>query len=287
MTPAEIFKKVRRIQIQTNRLASDILAGSYRSVFKGKGLEFEEVREYQPGDEIRHVDWNVTARMNSPFVKIFREERELTLMLMVDVSGSAHFGKKKELIAEVGGILSFSAIKNNDRVGLILFSDRVEKYLPPRRGTRHVLWVIRELLNFQPASRGTDINAALSFYGKLQKQTGICFLISDFIQADYAHSMQITAQRHDLIAVHTIDPLEKQMVPAGLVEFQDLETGEMTCVDTADPGLIQFQKLQYQKRKRYLQTVVNKAGIGLIELPTDQPYLPLLRKFFNSRERRL
>lgn len=286
MTPAEIIKKIRRIQIQTTRLATDVLAGSYHSVFKGKGIEFEEVREYQPGDEIRHIDWNVTARMNYPFVKIFREERELSLMLIVDMSGSAHFGKKKELIAEIGGLLSFSAIKNNDRVGLILFSDRVEKYIPPRTGLRHVLLVIRELLLFEPEGKGTDISQALAFFAKVQKQAGICFVISDFIQSGFAKAMQIIAQQHDLIAIHTIDPLEKQLPSTGLVQVQDLETGETHCIDTSDPAVAQYQKLQFQKRRRYLQGIVNKSGIGLIDLPTDQPYMPLLRKFFKTRERK-
>ena len=281
----EILKKIRRIHFQTTRLAADLPAGSYRSVFKGRGIEFEEVREYQEGDEIRHIDWNVTARMNHPFVKVFREERELAMMLIVDVSASCRFGKKNEMMAEIGGVLAFSAIKNNDRIGLILFSDRVEKYIPPRKGTRHVLRLIRELFLFEPEGEGSDLACALTFFGHMQKQSGICFLISDFIHtSNLIHEVKLLAHRHDLIAIHTIDPREQKLPAAGLLEIEDLETHQKKIIDTSDPSVAEHQEQACLQRKTLLKEIANKTGMGLIEIDTDQPFMPRLIRFFRIRE---
>jgi uncharacterized protein (DUF58 family) len=280
----ELFKKIRRIHFQTTRLATDLLAGFYRSAFKGKGIEFEEVREFQDGDEVRYIDWNVTARMNHPFVKIFREERELPVMLLVDASASCHFGKKNEFIAEIGGVLAYSAIKNNDRIGLILFTDQVEKYIPPRKGTRHILRLIRELLLFKPKSRGTNIASALTFYGHMQKQTGICFLISDFIDLNFERQIKILAKKHDLICIHTTDPLEQNLPSAGLVEMRDLETGERKLIDTSDEHIRKHQREVFLKRKRALKEIASKTEAGIIEVSTDKPYVTTLYKFFKQRE---
>ncbi len=289
MKTLDIFKKIRKIQIQTTRLATDVLAGQYHSIFKGKGIEFEEVREYQPGDEIRSIDWNVTARMNHPYVKSYREERELSVMLLVDVSASSHFGSselsKAELIAELGGVLSFSAIKNNDRIGLILFSDQVEKYIPPNKGTRHVLRLIRELLLFKPKSRGTDLNAALKFYGHIQRQTGICFVISDFIASDYAHEMTLLSKKHDLITIRVTDPFEMTLPTTEMLHLCDLETGQTHIVDPSNSAVQEQLKRSQEKRALYHKELIKKTGIGHLEIQTTQSYLPLLQNFFKYREK--
>lgn len=283
-TTEEVFKKIRRIQIQTTRLATDLLAGSYRSAFKGKGIEFEEVREFQEGDEVRHIDWNVTARMNHPFVKTFREERELSVMVICDASASCRFGGKNELMAEIGGVLAFSAIKNQDNIGLILYTDRVEKYIPPRKGVRHVLRLIRELLLFEPKGQGTDLGQALRFFGNVQKQAGICFILSDFIEAKISSEIKLLSKKHDLIAIHLIDPREQTLPRVGLLELQDLETGEIKVVNSNDPRVQRHLHHVFLERKHALKTIVNQTGIGLIEVHTDQPFMPSLRQFFKWRE---
>ncbi len=285
-TPQEIIKKIRRIHIQTTRLATDLLAGSYHSAFKGRGIEFEEVREFQDGDEVRHIDWNVTARMNHPFIKIFQEERELSVMLIVDASASCRFGNKNEIMAEIGGVLAFSAIKNQDKIGLILYTDRVEKYIPPRKGTRHVVRLIRELLLFEPTNRGTDLAIALRFFGNVQKQAGICFVLSDFIQTKYSREIKLLAKKHDLIAAHIFDPREQNLPKVGLLEMQDGETLEMKLINTNDPNVQQRLKQSFLERKRALKEVADQTGIGLIEIDTDQPFMPRLLKFFKLRELR-
>lgn len=286
----DIFKTIRRIQIFSTQLANDVLAGAYHSAFKGKGMEFEEVREYQPGDEVRNIDWNVTARMHHLYVKNFREERELLVMLVVDVSASSRFGShnysKASLIAEIAAVFAFSAIRNNDKVGLILFSDIIEKYVPPRKGTRHVLRVIRELLAFQPKSKGTDLKKALSFLGKVQTRRGICFLISDFLCENYSHEAALIAKRHDLVAICLTDPYEKEFPQMNLMTLADLETGEKAIIDTSSE---EIQKYFAQKAKQHLQQtnyLFRKIGVDFINIYTDKPYLLELRKFFKIRERR-
>lgn len=284
---ADIFKKIQRIQIQTTHLANAILAGAYRSAFKGKGMEFEEVREYEPGDDIRTIDWNVTARMQNPYVKSYREERDITVMLIVDVSASARFGStnklKAELIAEIGGIIAFSAIKNNDRVGLILFSDIVEKYVPPKKGVRHVMRVIRELLLHKPQHKSTNIAAALDFLGGVQAQSGVCFLISDFISPDYAHEASLMAKKHDLITIGITDPDEIAFPNMGLINLQDLETGQTQVIDSSHKATQEAFQKHAQERLTTHQHLMNKIGAGFIDLRTNQPYIPAMKKFFKNR----
>ncbi|MBA3816142.1 MAG: DUF58 domain-containing protein [Parachlamydiaceae bacterium] len=286
----ELFKKIRRIQFQTTHLANDVLAGAYLSAFKGKGMEFEDVREYQPGDDIRTIDWNVTARMQKPFIKRFQEERELTLTLVVDISASNRYGTKSclknELIAEVAGVLAFSAIKNNDKVSLLLFSDKVEKYLPPKKGTRHVLRVIRELLAFKPQQQGTNISEALKYLGKVQQRASICFLISDFICPDFSREMAVVAQRHDLISIAIIDPSEKELPKMNLVNFVDLETGQTCLIDTSDVSTQEKLKKSREQRLAFVEDLMKHVKASLITLYTDRPYLHELRKFFKIRAKR-
>lgn len=283
----EIIKKIRRIQIQTTHLAQDLLAGAYRSAFKGKGMEFEEVREYQPGDETRDIDWKVTARMRHPYVKTFREEREITVMLVVDISSSARFGSqgkpKSELITELSALIAFSAIKNNDKIGLILFSDRIEKYIPPKKGARHVLFVIRELLLHQPEGHGTDITAALDFLGNIQHRSCVCFLISDFVCADFSKAASLAATKYDLIAIAMTDPHELEFPSLGLIELQDLETENTALIDSHNRQVREHFKKQTNERLARTKHLMNRVGGGFISLRTDQSYIPPLRKFFKTR----
>lgn len=310
MIPREILKKIRQIEIRTNRLVTETLAGQYHSVFKGQGMNFEEVREYQPGDEVRSIDWNVTARMNHPFVKKFVEERELTLMLVVDVSGSGLFGSnaqsKRELAAEIASVLAFSAIRNNDKVGLILFSDEVEKFIPPRKGRRHVLRVIREVLFFEPERRGTDLDGAVEFLLRVTPHKAITVVISDFIgspvngSAAAARSQPQTPlgsmaspsllrhanRRHDIVAVRITDPYEMELPALGRLILQDAETGEVVEVNTNDSRMrAQFAERQHREQAE-LARFFRSAGIDAIELRTDRPYAVELAKFFETREKR-
>lgn len=288
---AGLYKKIRRIEIQTTQLANDILAGAYRSAFKGRGMEFEEVRAYLPGDDIRSIDWNVTARMNQPFVKNFREERDLTVMLLIDVSASTRFGStssfKNDLIAEISAVLAFSAIKNNDKIGVVLFSNQIEKYIPPAKGTRHVLRIIREVLAFKPQHRGTDLEGALSFLGNVQRRSAICFLLTDFIcPENYAHELSITAKKHDLIAIALIDPHEKAFPRFGLINLTDLETGKTQLVDSSNPFFQEQFVSQSKKRENFYRASLQKNGAGLVEILTDQNYMLPLQKFFRTRARK-
>ena len=257
MIPAEILKKVRRIQIVTSALVHDVFAGQYHSAFKGRGVEFEEVREYQPGDDVRTIDWNVTARSGRPFVKTYREERELTVVLLVDVSASQAFGTrdqlKSELVAELGATLAFSAIQNNDKVGLILFTDCVERFVPARKGTRHVLRVVRELLYHQPTGRGTDVGAALEYLSRVLRRRAVVFLISDFQTPAFSGPLQVVRHRHDLIPVFVGDLRERELPPVGYVELRDPETGEQIVVDTRARAVRRrFQQLAEQRRQALL-----------------------------------
>lgn len=283
----DLFKKIRRIQIQTTHLANDVLAGAYRSAFKGKGMEFEEVREYQQGDDVRSIDWNVTARMNRPYVKNFREERELSVILAVDVSASTYFGSgeslKSELIAEIAAVLAFSAIKNQDKVALLLFSDRVEKYFPPQKGTRHVLRIIRELLTYQPQPRSTNISEALSYLGKVQHRSGICFLLSDFICVDFSHEAALAATRYDLVPIAIVDSAEMAFPKMDLVTFSDLETGTSLLVDTS-AGIVQTKlRKTTEERLSSLKKMMQKLGTELCIIDTHLPYMQQLKKYFMLR----
>jgi uncharacterized protein (DUF58 family) len=290
MLPRDVIKKIRQIEISTRRAVNDVLGGQYHSVFKGRGMEFSEVREYQPGDDIRTIDWNVTARMGHPFIKKFTEERELTVMLLVDVSGSEIFGSvrqlKNELAAEVAAVLAFSAIRNNDKVGLIMFSDDIELFVPPKKGKTHVLRVIREILFFQPKGRRTDIPAALKFLEQTTTHRSVTFLVSDFIADNYQKMLRVTNQRHDMVAVAITDPREIEMPRIGIVELEDAETGNRVLLDTShEPTRRRFWETAVHRQRERAQTLRN-CGVDLVELRTDEPYLKPLIKFFRMREAR-
>ena len=306
MIPREILKKIRQIELRTNRLVTETLGGAYHSVFKGQGMNFDEVREYQPGDEVRSIDWNVTARMNHPFVKKFVEERELTLMLVVDVSGSGLFGSaeqsKRELAAEIASVLAFSAIRNNDKVGLIAFSDEIERYIPPKKGRRHVLRVIREILFFEPKRRGTDIDGALEFLSKVITRRAIVVLLSDFLLGEFAgaakspsgapagRALQSTLRRgnrrHDLVAVQVTDPYELELPGLGRLVLEDAETGRVVEVNTGNPRHRAAFARRQTERLAELQRVFRVSGVDAIRCRTDEPYAVALTKFFETRERR-
>lgn len=291
MEPKELLKKIRRIHIRTSHIANDFFAGHYHSAFKGQGMEFEEVREYQPGDEIRRIDWNVTARQGRPFVKRFREERELTVMLLVDVSGSQEFGTagqlKRELAAEVGATLAFSAIKNNDKVGLIGFSDRIERYVKPDKGTRHVLRVIRELLTLKATGHGTDIAGALDYFNKVSRRRAVVFLISDFQDEGYERKLQVVRRRHDLIPMTITDPREIEMPKVRYVDLVDSETGALFTVDTSSSAF----RREYHRRATAAAEARKKAFKKIkadsIDFATGQSFIEPLTKFFRAREARL
>jgi uncharacterized protein (DUF58 family) len=291
MIPKEVLKNIRRIQITTSRMVTDVFAGQYQSVFKGKGMEFEEVREYQPGDEIRSIDWNVTARMGVPYIKKFVEERELTVMLILDMSPSSFFGTRNQLkmrlAAEVCSVLALAAIKNNDKVGFIAFTDRIEKFIPARKGLRHVLRIISEALYSKPVGRKTEITAALEYLNKVTTRKTVTFVISDFYAPDFKKMLAVSNKRHDIVAITVTDPRELELADAGIVKLEDLESGQTFMVDTSDPAL----------RKRYAQDALQRQldrdklfrsiNVDTIDLRTDMPYSKSLFRFFKARERRL
>lgn len=290
MISEELAKKIRILQITTRKVVNDVLAGEYGSVFRGRGMEFDEVREYMPGDEIRTIDWNVTARTGTPYVKRFVEERELTVIFVVDLSASGAFGSvrklKNEVAAEFCSLLAFSAVKNNDKVGLIVFTDQIEMYIPPKKGTQHVLRVIRELLNFKPRQASTDIEGALDFLGKVTKKRSVVFLVSDFQAEGFEKPMRVIGKRHDLIAVTVVDPREVSLPNVGLVELEDAETGEIVLVDTGSAGIRKrYERLGREQSARFRE-LFSSMGVDQIEVMTDRDYVPNLVRFFRTRERR-
>lgn len=287
----EIFKNIRKIQIRTNKYVQDVLAGAYHSAFKGRGMEFEDVREYQPGDEIRSIDWNVTARMQTPYVKNFREERELTVILLIDLSASSLFGttgkQKEAFIAEIGALLAFSAIKNNDKVGLILFTDVVEKYIPPQKGVKHVLRVIRELLVFKPEGKKTDLREALSFLSKIQKKRGVIFVISDFFTPTFKEELTFLSKKHEIIGINVRDPQEYVIPRMGLIEFKDLETKESRIIDTS---LKKVRKTIEEKNLKHIKGIEKQfenIGSGFINVKSGPNYMNSIREFFKGRKQRV
>jgi uncharacterized protein (DUF58 family) len=298
MIPREIIKKIRQIEIRTNRLVTESLAGAYHSVFKGQGMNFDEVREYQPGDDVRAIDWNVTARMNHPFIKKFVEERELTLMLVVDVSGSGLFGSraqsKRELAAEIASVLAFSAIRNSDKVGLLLFTDEVEKFIPPRKGRGHVLRVIREVLYYTPKRRGTDLVNALEFMGRVLPHRSIAVVVSDFqtpqssgaLPMPMQTALRMANRRHDVVAVQITDRYEMQLPALGRLTLEDAETGEILEINTADASSRDAFAVRRQKQLADLARQFRSSGIDSIQLRTDESYGAALGNFFETRERR-
>jgi len=288
---AEILKKIRTLEIKTKGLVETVFAGNYHSVFKGRGMNFEDVREYQPGDEIRAIDWNVTARLGNAFVKKFTEERELTVMLIVDVSASGNFGSatqsKRELAAEVACLLAFSAIRNNDKVGLLLFTDRVELFIPPKKGRSHTLRLIREILFFEPVGRGTDPTLALDYLNKIVTRRAVVFFISDFQAPDFSHTLAVCGRRHDFIAVRIQDERETVLPNVGMITLEDAETGEQIEINTADRTTRARFSILADEQARDLVHTLRRNNIDAITLNTTEDYLPALRSFFKSRERRV
>lgn len=285
--PKSYLKQIRRVSIRTRRLAEDHLAGAYRSIFKGRGLDFEDVRAYMAGDDVRFIDWNVTSRMNSPFVREFQEERELSVVVAVDVSASGDMGSgvqaKRELAADAAACLAFSAVSNGDKVGLLLFSDRVERYLPPRKGRMQALRIIRDVLYFQPKQRGTSLRGALNFLNHVQRRRAIVFLLSDFLDEGFGRSLKVTARRHDLIPVLVADAREAVLPDAGLVVVEDAETGETLEIDTADPAVNAEFARRATERRETLRAEFRRIGTDLVELRTDEPYLRPIQRFMERR----
>jgi uncharacterized protein (DUF58 family) len=290
MDSNELLKKVRKIEIRTKGLVNQIFSGEYHSVFKGRGMAFSEVREYQFGDDIRTIDWNVSARFNHPYIKIYDEERELTVMLVVDVSGSGEFGTvqqmKMEIAAELCAVLSFSALKNNDKVGVIFFSDIIEKFIPPKKGRTHILRIVRELLDFQPVHRGTNIAEGLRYLTSAIKKRSIAFLISDFLNEGYDDALKIAARKHDLIGVRLFDPREAEIVPVGLVRVRDAETGEAVWADTSDRRVVQRYAQWWKDRQVERIRLFRRSGVDGIDIRIDQSYINPLMNFFRAREKR-
>lgn len=286
MEAADLLKKVRKVEIKTKGLTRHIFSGEYHSAFKGRGMSFSEVRPYQWGDDVRNIDWNVTARTGHPYVKIFEEERELTVMLMVDMSRSAFFGTvqfKQEMMVELSAVLAFSAIQNNDKVGLILFGERVEKYIPPKKGRSHILRIIRELINYEPSAQGTNLRLALEYLNNVIKKRCITFLISDFIATGYEQVLQIVAKKHDLVGMHIYDPAEQKLPQVGLVRMKDAETGYETVVDTSSTVVKKHLEDWFLKYRLQAKNIFLRNGADLILLGTHESYVKALMKFFKRR----
>ena len=288
--PKEILKKIRRLELRTRRIVNSMFSGQYHSVFKGRGMNFDEVREYAPGDEIRSIDWNVTARMNAPYIKKYTEERELTVMLLVDVSASGVFGSvdlsKRELAAEVASILAFSAINNNDKVGLILFSDRIELFIPPKKGRLHTLRLIREMLFFEPQGKGTNLAYALEYLNLVTHRKAVVFMISDFLAPDFTKPLTVTSKRHDLVAMPVVDRAEGELPDVGIVTLEDAETGEQIDIDTSSRAVRQELRELNEARLRDIEKLFLSRRIDSVRLSTSEDYLVSLRNFFELRERR-
>ena len=290
MIPREILKQVRRIEISTRGLVNEVFSGEYHSVFKGRGMNFAEVREYQYGDDIRSIDWNVTARSGTPFVKVFEEERELTVMLLVDVSASGDFGPrermKSEVAVEICALLAFSAIKNNDKVGLVIFSDRIEKFVPPRKGRRHVLRVLRELLYHRPEGRGTDIAAALEYLTHVQRKKAVTFLVSDFRDEGFEKALAVAGRRHDVVAVRLRDRRERELPELGWLELEDPETGERVVVDTSSDDFRRRFAERVSRRAEHVDRALRRSRVDVVDIETGEPYVRPLMRFVQDRARR-
>ena len=290
MLPKEVIKKIRRIEIRTKKLVNELFSGEYHSTFKGQGMEFEEVRQYEPGDDVRLIDWNVTARMGQPYIKKFREERELTVILLIDVSSSGQFGTrdrfKNETAAELGALLAFSAIKNNDKVGLIIFTDQIEIFVPPKKGRAHVLRIIREILYFKPKGKGTNIAAALEYFNKVIRRKSVVFLVSDFLSEGFTKPLQIANNKHDIIAIKVSDPREITFDNVGLIELEDAETGEVLIIDTGSKEFRKEFAAQSAEDVAGLKKSFRSINLDFINIRTDQSYISPLIQFFKMREKR-
>ncbi len=289
MLPKEVIKKIRRIEIRTKKLVNELFSGEYHSTFKGQGMEFEEVRQYEPGDDVRLIDWNVTARMGLPYIKKFREERELTVILLIDVSSSGQFGTrdsfKNDTAAELGALLAFSAIKNNDKVGLIIFTDQIEIFVPPKKGRPHVLRIIREILYFKPVGKGTNIAAALEYFNKVIRRKSVVFLVSDFLSEGFTKPLQIANNKHDIIAIKVSDPREITFDNVGLIELEDAETGEVLIIDTGSKEFRKEFAAQSAEDVSGLKKGFRSINLDFINIRTDQSYISPLINFFKMREK--
>ncbi len=288
MDTEELIRQVRRIEIKTRGLSNDFFAGQYHSAFKGRGMSFAEVREYTYGDDVRDIDWNVTARWNRPYVKVFEEERELTVMLLIDVSGSLNFGTrrntKRTVVTEIAATLSFSAIQNNDKIGVIFFSDKVEKYIPPKKGRKHILYIIRELLGFEPESKKTDVSAALEFLSRMQKRRCTAFVLSDFYdRKDFERPLQVCRMKHDIVGIQVYDPLQKALPNVGLLRIHDAETGHEQYIDTSSKALREAHGRYWRERSGMLKQTFQKNNVDYVSVATDGDYVKALRQLFAMR----
>ena len=287
METADLLKKVRRIELKIKSLSKNIFSGEYHSAFKGRGMSFSEVRSYQYGDDVRNIDWNVTARANEPFVKIFEEERELTIMILVDVSGSSYFGSKyqlkSEIYTEICAMLAFSASQNNDKVGVLLFSDKIEKFIPPKKGKQHILRIIRELLDFTPDTSGTNIGMALQYLTNILKKKAICFVLSDFQAGEYETALKIASKKHDIIGFRISDPREAELPDIGLMRIRDPETGETGWIDTHDRETMASYKMKFRQSKDAFYRHFKKSKTGIIDMNIEESYVLALLQFFKKR----
>ena len=288
METSEIIKKVRKIEIKTRGLSSNIFAGQYHSAFKGRGMAFSEVREYQFGDDVRDIDWNVTARFHRPYVKVFEEEREMTVMLLIDVSGSLDFGTqkqmKRDMVTEIAATLAFSAIQNNDKIGVIFFSDKIEKYIPPKKGRKHILYIIREMLDFEPESKRTDVKQAIEFLSSVQKRRTTAFILSDFyVREDFLQSLQIANRKHDLVAIQVYDQRARELPDVGLMKVVDAETGYEQYVDTSSKKLRQAYNKYWMTRQDQLQDTFNKSNVDSVSIATNEDFVKSLLLLFKKR----
>ena len=288
METSEIIKKVRKIEIKTRGLSSNIFAGQYHSAFKGRGMAFSEVREYQFGDDVRDIDWNVTARFHRPYVKVFEEERELTVMLLIDVSGSLDFGTqkqmKRDMVTEIAATIAFSAIQNNDKIGVVFFSDRIEKYIPPKKGRKHILYIIREMLNFQPESKRTDVKQAVEFLSSVQKRRTTAFILSDFyVRDEFQQSLQICNRKHDVVAIQVYDQRARELPDVGLMKVVDAETGHEQYVDTGSKALRQAYHKYWNSRQSQLEEIFNKSNVDHVSVATNEDFVKALMMLFKQR----
>jgi uncharacterized protein (DUF58 family) len=288
METSEIIKKVRKIEIKTRGLSSNIFAGQYHSAFKGRGMAFSEVREYQFGDDVRDIDWNVTARFHRPYVKVFEEERELTVMLLIDVSGSLDFGTqkqmKRDMVTEIAATIAFSAIQNNDKIGVVFFSDRIEKYIPPKKGRKHILYIIREMLNFQPESKRTDVKQAVEFLSSVQKRRTTAFILSDFyVRDEFQQSLQICNRKHDVVAIQVYDQRARELPDVGLMKVVDAETGHEQYVDTGSKALRQAYRKYWNSRQSQLEETFNKSNVDHVSVATNEDFVKALMMLFKQR----
>jgi uncharacterized protein (DUF58 family) len=289
LTTADIIKRVKELEIISKKITTHLFTGEYHSAFKGKGMRFREVREYYHGDDVRFIDWNVSARYAHPFTKVFEEERELTVILLVDVSASSMFGtihqNKKDLITEIGAVLTFSAINNNDKVGVIFFSDKIEKYIPPKKGKEHALYIVRELLTAMPKRSGTNIHEALNFFSRSNNQKSIAFIMSDFLDENYEHRLRVLGNRHDVIGLKVFDKMDSQLPDIGMIKVQDLETGKAQWLNTSDAMVRYNYHQNFINQSATTNTIFKKAGAQLLQIRTEQDYVKILQQFFQKRKK--